>query len=137
MTAPARAPLLGFWMCVALVVGNSIGSGVFLLPASLAPYGLNSVVAWGFTSAGALLLAVVFASLSRSFPHAGGPYGYVKNAFGPLTAFLMVVGLLDIHLGRQRRHCNRRRQLPHAADAVDRERAGRVGRGYARVPCGF
>jgi len=92
MTPPARAPLLGFWMCVALVVGNSIGSGVFLLPASLAPYGLNSVVAWGFTSAGALLLAVVFASLSRSFPHAGGPYGYVKHAFGPLTAFLMVWG---------------------------------------------
>ena len=92
MTAPLRPPLLGFWMCVALVVGNSIGSGVFLLPASLAPYGLNSVVAWGFTSAGALLLAVVFASLSRSFPHAGGPYGYVKNAFGPLTAFLMVWG---------------------------------------------
>ena len=92
MTAPARAPLLGFWMCVALVVGNSIGSGVFLLPASLAPYGLNSVVAWGFTSAGALLLAVVFASLSRSFPHAGGPYGYVKSAFGPLTAFLMAWG---------------------------------------------
>ena len=46
MTPPARVPLLGFWMCVALVVGNSIGSGVFLLPASLAPYGLNSVVAY-------------------------------------------------------------------------------------------
>lgn len=79
-------------MCVALVVGNAIGSGVFLLPASLAPYGLNSVIAWGFTSAGALLLAVVFASLSRWFPHAGGPYGYVKLAFGPLTAFLTVWG---------------------------------------------
>ena len=49
-------------------------------------------MAWGFTSAGALLLAVVFASLSRSFPHAGGPYGYVKNAFGPMTAFLVVWG---------------------------------------------
>jgi len=43
-------------MCVALVVGNSIGSGVFLLPASLAPYGLNSVITWGFTGCGALLL---------------------------------------------------------------------------------
>ena len=37
-------------MCVALVIGNSIGSGVFLLPASLAPYGLNSThEAWGLT----------------------------------------------------------------------------------------
>ena len=40
-------------MCVALVVGNSIGSGVFLLPASLAPYGLNSVITWGLTGCGA------------------------------------------------------------------------------------
>jgi APA family basic amino acid/polyamine antiporter len=48
-------------MCVALVVGNSIGSGVFLLPASLAPFGLNSVIAWGFTASGAIALAIVFA----------------------------------------------------------------------------
>lgn len=56
MTPQKRPQLLGFWMCVALVVGNSIGSGVFLLPASLAPYGLNSVINWGFTGCGALLL---------------------------------------------------------------------------------
>ena len=48
-------------MCVALVVGNSIGSGVFLLPASLAPYGLNSTIAWVFTATGAIALAIVFA----------------------------------------------------------------------------
>jgi basic amino acid/polyamine antiporter, APA family len=79
-------------MCVALVVGNSIGSGVFLLPASLAPYGLNSVVAWGFTAGGAIMLAVVFARLSRAFPAAGGPYAYVNLAFGPLTAFIVAWG---------------------------------------------
>jgi len=79
-------------MCVALVVGNSIGSGVFLLPASLAPYGLNSVIAWGFTGCGALLLAIVFAQLSRAFPQAGGPYAYVKLAFGPFTAFIVAWG---------------------------------------------
>jgi APA family basic amino acid/polyamine antiporter len=88
----ARPQLLGFWMCVALVVGNSIGSGVFLLPASLAPYGLNSVLAWGFTTAGALALAIVFARLSRAFPAAGGPYAYVHLAFGPLTAFIVAWG---------------------------------------------
>ena len=92
MTLPTRPHLLGFWMCVALVVGNSIGSGVFLLPASLAPYGLNSVIAWGFTACGALLLAIVFASLSRAFPAAGGPYAYVNLAFGPLTAFIVAWG---------------------------------------------
>jgi APA family basic amino acid/polyamine antiporter len=92
MIAAPRSQLLGFWMCVALVVGNSIGSGVFLLPASLAPYGLNSVVAWGFTAGGAILLAVVFARLSRAYPAAGGPYAYVRLAFGPLTAFIVAWG---------------------------------------------
>jgi basic amino acid/polyamine antiporter, APA family len=92
MNPPARSHLLGFWMCVALVVGNSIGSGVFLLPASLAPYGLNSVIAWGFTACGAILLAIVFARLSRAFPAAGGPYAYVNLAFGPLTAFIVAWG---------------------------------------------
>jgi basic amino acid/polyamine antiporter, APA family len=85
-------PLLGFWMCVALVVGNTIGSGVFLLPASLAPFGLNSLIAWGFTAAGAIALAIVFARLSRAFPQAGGPYAYVHVAFGPLTAFVVAWG---------------------------------------------
>ena len=88
----ARPQLLSFWMCVALVVGNSIGSGVFLLPASLAPFGLNSVVAWGFTAGGAILLAIVFTRLSRAYPQAGGPYAYVRVAFGPLTAFIVAWG---------------------------------------------
>ena len=42
---------LGIWMCAALVVGNMIGAGIFLLPASLAPFGMNSVIAWVATSA--------------------------------------------------------------------------------------
>ena len=88
----AHPHLLGFWMCVALVVGNSIGSGVFLLPASLAPYGLNSVIAWGLTACGAVLLAIVFAQLSRAYPQAGGPYAYVRLAFGPFTAFIVAWG---------------------------------------------
>ncbi|MGO9989341.1 MAG: amino acid permease [Steroidobacteraceae bacterium] len=92
MKAPEQPQLLGFWMCVALVVGNTIGASVFLLPASLAPFGLNSVIAWGFTACGALVLAVVFAQLSRAFPQAGGPYAYVKLAFGPFTAFIVAWG---------------------------------------------
>lgn len=92
VSTSARPQLLGFWMCVALVIGNTIGSGVFLLPSSLAPFGLNSVLAWLFTTAGALVLAVVFARLSRAFPEAGGPYAYVKLAFGPLPAFIVAWG---------------------------------------------
>jgi APA family basic amino acid/polyamine antiporter len=90
---PAPRPqLLGFWMCVALVVGNSIGSGVFLLPASLAPYGLNSLLAWLFTATGAVLLALLFSQLSRAHPQAGGPYAYTRLAFGPFLAFIVAWG---------------------------------------------
>jgi basic amino acid/polyamine antiporter, APA family len=92
MNLVPRPQLLGLWTCVALVVGNSIGTGVFLLPASLAPYGLNTLWAWGFTASGAILLAIVFARLSRAYPAAGGPYAYVRLAFGPLTAFIAAWG---------------------------------------------
>jgi APA family basic amino acid/polyamine antiporter len=83
---------IGFWTCVALVVGNIIGGGIFLLPTSLAPFGFNSVAAWVLSSAGALLLAYPFSVLARAMPAAGGPYAYTHAAFGPLTAFLVVWG---------------------------------------------
>jgi len=80
---------LGFWMCVALVVGNMIGSGVFMLPASLAPYGWNAVVGWVLTIGGALCLAFVFARLAKAFPQGGGPYIYTQEAFGPAAGFMV------------------------------------------------
>lgn len=80
---------LGFWMACALVVGNMIGSGVFLLPASLSPFGWNAVFAWMMTISGALCLAVVFAKLAAAMPAAGGPYAYSRAAFGPAPAFLV------------------------------------------------
>ena len=95
MNTPARdtSRLLGLWMCVALVVGNMIGSGIFLLPASLAPYGIgNSTSAWLFTASGAVVLALVFAGLSRGVPGAASPYVYTRAAFGELPAFLVVWG---------------------------------------------
>jgi APA family basic amino acid/polyamine antiporter len=88
--APPRQ--LGFWMCLALVVGNMIGSGVFLLPASLAPYGLNSIFGWIFTASGGVLLAIVFAQLARVYPQAGGPYLYPRVAFGERCGFVMAWG---------------------------------------------
>jgi APA family basic amino acid/polyamine antiporter len=88
--APPRQ--LGFWMCLALVVGNMIGSGIFLLPASLAPYGLNSIFGWIFTASGGVLLAIVFAQLSRVYPQAGGPYIYPRAAFGECCGFVMAWG---------------------------------------------
>jgi APA family basic amino acid/polyamine antiporter len=79
-------------MATALVVGNIIGSGAYLIPASLAPYGPNSLVAWVFTTTGAVLLAVVFATLSRVFPKDGGPYVYTRAAFGEMAGFVVAWG---------------------------------------------
>ena len=92
MARPSPARKLGLWMSIALVVGNMIGSGIFLLPASLAPYGLNSIIAWLLSAAGAITLAVVLSRLSRAFPDGGGPYAYTHAAFGPLAAFLVAWG---------------------------------------------
>jgi APA family basic amino acid/polyamine antiporter len=92
MSGAPSAQRIGFWTCVALVVGNTIGSGIFLLPASLAKFGLNSLIAWLFTAAGAMTLAVVFSRLSRAFPRAGGPYAYTDEAFGPFVAFIVAWG---------------------------------------------
>ena len=84
---PARA--LGFWMCLALVMGSMIGSGVYLLPASLAPFGWNAVFGWVFTVGGALCLAYVFSCLAKALPNSGGAYGFVREGFGPFAAFLV------------------------------------------------
>jgi APA family basic amino acid/polyamine antiporter len=75
---------------VALVVGNMIGSGVFLLPSSLAALGGGlAMVGWGLSAGGSILLALVFARLARRRPAAGGPYAYTRAAFGDLAGFLV------------------------------------------------
>ena len=82
-----KAKKLGFWMCTSLVVGNMIGSGIFLLPSSLAEYGGISIIGWLFTTVGALMTALVFIRLSRKNPAQGGPYAYTRDAFGPMAGF--------------------------------------------------
>jgi basic amino acid/polyamine antiporter, APA family len=85
ISAPRKS--IGLWTALALVMGSMIGSGVFLLPASLAPLGWNSVIGWSITVAGAMCVAGVFAKLARHFPQAGGPYAYTRQAFGKGPAF--------------------------------------------------
>ena len=83
---------LGLLQTTSLVVGNMIGSGVFLLPAALAVYGGISMIGWLVSSIGAIILAIVFAHLSRRFPKAGGPYAYTRLGFGDFPAFLVAWG---------------------------------------------
>ncbi|BCT91312.1 amino acid permease [Lysobacter helvus] len=86
-TSSARP--LGLWSAIALVVGSMIGSGVFLLPASLAPYGAASLLGWGITLCGAILLALTFCKLSARWPQTGGPYVYARNGFGDVAGFVI------------------------------------------------
>jgi len=79
-------------MCTALVIGNMVGSGIFLLPASLASFGGISILGWLFTATGAVLLALVFAQLARMVPGAGGPYTYSRAGFGDFAGFLIAWG---------------------------------------------
>jgi len=64
-----------------------IGSGIFLLPASLAVYGGVSILGWLSTTVGAVMTALVFVRLSRKFPKQGGPYRYAYDHFGPFAGF--------------------------------------------------
>lgn len=80
---------LGLAATTSLVIGNMVGSGVFLLPASLAAYGVYSLWGWVASTAGALLLARVFSRLSRRVPLAGGPYAYPREVFGDFAGFLL------------------------------------------------
>ncbi len=84
----------GFWLATALVVGNIIGSAIFMLPAGLAPFGWNAVSAWVVTFVGALCLAWVFSQLARNLPGAGGSYGFMRLGVGERWAFLGAWGYL-------------------------------------------
>ena len=83
---------LGLWSATALVTGNMIGSGIFLLPASLALYGGVSIYGWIFSTLGALALAFVFSALARYVKGGGGPYVYTRHGFGDLPAFSVAWG---------------------------------------------
>lgn len=80
---------MGFWQCWGMSVGVMIGSGIFLLPAVLAPYGWISLLGWLLTSAGTIVLSLVLARLAGTTDRAGGPYAYVKESFGDLAGFLI------------------------------------------------
>jgi APA family basic amino acid/polyamine antiporter len=78
---------LGLGMATALVVGNTIGMGIFMQPAALAPFGLNALTGWIAVIVGCVCLAITFAALARKLPQADGPFGYVRSTLGESMAF--------------------------------------------------
>ena len=81
---------LGLAAATALVMGNMIGSGIFMMPNTLANTAGPgaSLIAWGFTGLGSILLALTFANLGSKYPQTGGPYTFSKLAFGEFVGFI-------------------------------------------------
>jgi len=82
---------LGFWSAVAVLVGSTIGSGIFRVPAVVAgeigdPTAF--LIAWTVGGAVALTGALTIAELCAAYPRSGGIYVFLREAFGPGTAFL-------------------------------------------------
>jgi APA family basic amino acid/polyamine antiporter len=80
---------MGFVSVLSLVFGSQIGSGIFVLPATLAPFGIFGVYAWALAGIGAILLAFVFAGLCSNLPKTGGPHVYVQQVFGKKIGFFV------------------------------------------------
>lgn len=89
-TAPR--PSLGLMACTAIVVGNMVGSGFYLSPSALAPYGALAILAWIVMGIGAGCLGLAFARLAKMTPATGGPYAYTRLAFGDFAGFLVAWG---------------------------------------------
>jgi basic amino acid/polyamine antiporter, APA family len=82
---------LGLWTAVALVIGTVIGSGIFLVPRTMVlRVGSPSMVfvVWVFGGLLSLCGALSYAELAAAMPEAGGEYIYLREAYGPLWAFL-------------------------------------------------
>src|SRR5215472_2357637 len=93
--APTKAPEplreLGVGQASAIVVGTIIGSGIFLVPAEMMQaVGSARVVYLAWIVGGMLSMAgaITYAELGAMKPQAGGEYVYIRDAYGPLPAFL-------------------------------------------------
>lgn len=73
---------LGWGLAALVVAGNMIGSGLYLLPVSLAPVGSSSLIGWLVAGAGAVTLALVFGALGRLQPDADGLPGFAERGLG-------------------------------------------------------
>ncbi|HEX6434927.1 MAG TPA: amino acid permease, partial [Gemmatimonadales bacterium] len=82
---------LGLWSAVAVLIGSTIGSGIFRVPATVAErlqYPGPVLLAWVLGGIIALFGALTLAELAGALPRSGGVFAYILEAFGPLPAFL-------------------------------------------------
>jgi len=91
MSTTSLPRVLGLWDIVGIVVGGVIGSGIFIVPAAVAGAVASPLLIFAVWIGGGLLSlfgVLTFAELGAAYPHAGGIYVYLREAYGPLVAFL-------------------------------------------------
>lgn len=81
--------VMGFWRVWGLAVGCSIGSGIFMMPTLLAPYGILGLSGWLIAGVGAMLIALTFARLAARIPKVGGLYAYANEGLGSMAGFIV------------------------------------------------
>ena len=77
---------------ISLVIGNMIGVGIFMLPASLSEYGSISIFGWIISGIMALLIAVIFRNITYTFNDSNNPIDYLENIFGDFIGFFIIWG---------------------------------------------
>ena len=88
---PGLRRQIGLWSAIAIVIGTTIGSGIFRSPAGIAerlPGPFPLAIIWVAGGLFALCGALSFAELASAFPRTGGVYAYIKEGWGKLPAFL-------------------------------------------------
>ena len=109
MTTPSQGlpRRIGLWSAMAVVVGSTIGSGIFRSPAGIAdriPGPLPLLAIWVLGGVFALCGALTLAELASEIPATGGFYAFLREGWGRLPAFLFGWG--------QPRSCERPRWEP-------------------------
>jgi amino acid transporter len=82
---------LGLWSAVAIVIGDTIGTGIFLVTSDMARAVGSAFLVFAAWIIGGLIVlfgAFCYAELGAAFPKAGGPYVYLNRGLGPLWGFL-------------------------------------------------
>ena len=81
--------VIGFWRGWSIAVGCAIGSGIFMMPTMLAPYGMLGFGGWIIAGIGSILVALTMARLIKRIPKTGGPYVYVNEGLGNFAGFII------------------------------------------------
>ena len=81
--------IIGFWRGWSIAVGCAVGSGIFMMPTLLAPYGMLGFGGWIIAGSGSVLVALTMARLVIRIPKTGGPYVYVNEGLGKFLGFII------------------------------------------------